>query len=364
MNKLIKHNGQTYEYLDAGVLHGFVKRKDDPIPDGEPWLQWKGEKMPHDMWLTILAFFSWTYNETKPSADEALVHLFYNEQEHKWIVWAPPQRGRGMTVKTADDHPNWKQAEDFVGYVKVGTGHHHCSSAAFQSGVDSNDECNCNGLHFTVGNLDKPFVTLHARMVFNGNMQQVELDDWIDMDPKYEPIADVYPELVNTMYDYSLQTNPGHAAPFPQHWKENFIKWTSSVIVGSTGHCSPGFVTGTSQSNHQAGNGHHSGYIDGRDGYWVTENGVRVFKKFPSRTPVELGEEALETMLNTGTPLIEMIAISEDMNKIHPKHWDRNNKLVRDVEEIIKKFGLNARWFEKWVEQEVEVRANGYMGVS
>jgi hypothetical protein len=356
MNQIIKHSGDTYRYVDGGIIEGYVKQVVDPIPDGIPWVRWKGAKIPHSLWVQILAFFRWTFESTKPSSDEALVRIYYNERTERWAAWAPPQRGVSMTVKTVTDHPNWKQEEELAGFQLLGTGHHHCSGSAFQSGTDRSDEELCNGLHFTVGHLDKDKLSLHARVVFNRNMQETNLQDWVDMDEKYKAL-NLPDELLPHAYACSLTSNPKPTVEFPAQWKDNFLKWSST-------------------SFHQGGTGNgHTSYGHGYgEGYWTdTPNGGRMWVDHGKKnnqchnpngvgftgagqgtgtatlTPVQRGEIAVEKMLSQGMPMIELCLISRSMNSSKKEQWpspgrDKNFDAVRDM---LHSLGLNPRWLEK-----------------
>jgi len=340
-NKIIKSNATIYEYHDGGVLHGYVKCRAADPPAGDPWIAWKGAKIPHAMWQQMLQFLIWTYDTTKPNgADEGMVQLFYNEETNHWLAWAPPQRGFGMTVKTLDDHPNWKQSEAFVGYQLVGTGHHHCSSSAFQSGTDRNDEQQANGLHFTVGNLDKAYVTLHARVVFNGNMRETQLFKWVELADRYRATAQTLPELIPVMSDYSLCSRPKEDVTFPEEWKANYIRTTSSIVPASSSH----------------GQG-ISAYCP--KSYYPTRGAE-------DKTQAELGEEALEALEKSGlATFAEIVSVCEVMNKHHRDTWNGESEVLGAVDSILKTHGLNPRWLEKWVEIEQQIRtaeAYGYDG--
>lgn len=357
MNKIIKKGQDIYKYVDGGVIHGYVKSND--IPEQNPFIEWKGEKMPHALWQSILAFFNWTYIDTKPSSDEALVRIYYNEESKSWLAWAPPQRGFGMTVRTVDDHANWAQEQEFDGYALVGTGHHHCSSKAFQSGTDHSDEKLCNGLHFTIGDLDKQFVSTHARAVFNGNMQEVELDGWIDLADKYK-VLNLPWELMDRAYDYSLQTKPPIETPFPQMWKDNYLK--SSLNQGTMGfgnqhgHCS-------SSVSRPAGRGY---FMKEMVGNVVKETWVSLEEKKDGPiligngtghilTPSERGEVEMEQLMSSGIGLVELSLLAHEMTQNPRAQWNMC-KEMQMVCDILNKYGLNPRWFEKWCESEEQVQ--------
>lgn len=372
MQELIKHNGELFKYVDGGIIHGYTKAR---IQEEDPFIGWRGAKMPHAMWQSILAFFIWTFDTTKKGsscADEALVYLFYNEKEHSWLAWAPPQRGSGMTVKSVEEHPNWKQQEAFDGYIRIGTGHHHCSSKAFQSGTDHSDEEKGNGLHFTIGELDKNTLDVHARVVFNGNMivlEMEELADWIEIADKYKKLK-LPPELIFAANWYSFKGRPPEGFQFPETWKENFLKWDwknpGGIIVNNYSDPPPqGETTST--------------------GYWSNANGVKEWRRYSdahlrqgSNTQVgfhgvsgqsrldntEMAEIELESMLTTGgIDLIQLSLVATEMAKLARNQRDKTPIMDR-VNKLLIKYGLNPRWLEKWIfEQSMgKEQAQAWMG--
>lgn len=363
MEAQIKHKDAIYTYVDGGLIKGYTKR--GGIPEGVPFIKWHGAKMPHALWRQILAFFAWTY-DTGPR-DESLVYLYYNEATENWLAWAPPQKGIGMTVNTIENHPNWSQAEAFVGYVKVGTGHHHNASSAFQSSTDKNDEESGNGLHFTVGHMDKTWHDLHARAVFNGNMIETSLHEWVELADKYKNL-NLPPELLVTAYDYSLKSCADKEVLVPQQWKDNFIK--SYQAAGTMGY------VGSHTSNPHAGTRvEHMGttIVNGVEGYFMTENGARVFKPFsvqtngekkyqytPStKTPSEKAEAALDALTRSGVTMIQLAMIAEDLKTTHRSQWT-GDKDTLAVIEIINSNGLNVRWLEKYIEDVEVVAGTGH----
>jgi hypothetical protein len=224
--KEIRHQNIRYKYADGGPLYGYVKDRSVEVPERFPWINWKGEPMPYELYQKILRFFEWSQAEHK---SEALVYLYYNDKEREWMAWAPPQESRGMTVKSKEDHPNFKQANEFKGFIKIGTAHHHCTMSAFQSGTDRDDECTGNGLHYTIGKLDERAVDYHFRAVFNGNMQNVDPYYWIGLPPNMEKAIELAPELTTEAYKQALTAHAPKDMEVPEIWKENFFPSTYST---------------------------------------------------------------------------------------------------------------------------------------
>jgi hypothetical protein len=218
--KEIKHQNVRYKYRDGGCLFGYVKDRVAEVPDKFPWISWKGALMPYELYQKIIRFFEWSQKEHK---SEALVHLYYNDKTEEWMAWAPPQRSMGMTVKSLDDHENFKQSSEFKGFIKIGTAHHHCTTSAFQSGTDSNDECTGNGLHYTIGKLDEAKYDTHFRAVFNGNMQKVHPYYWIGLPDHLAKAVELAPELMEEAYGIAMGAHAPKEMEVPELWKSNFF---------------------------------------------------------------------------------------------------------------------------------------------
>jgi len=183
-------------------------------------------KIPPELWQEVLAFFRWTYQEFK---SESQVRLFVNGTTKEWKAWAFPQKANtGMTaVELPDDPKTAAQRRQFgTGWLNFGTVHHHCSSSAFQSGTDEANEQNQDGLHITVGHMDKEQYDLHARLYIGGI--------------KFTPDMSVFWEVGDFMSDFpgyarrwapkaadvalaQMSEAPPKDFPFPNEWRENII---------------------------------------------------------------------------------------------------------------------------------------------
>ena len=216
MNKLIIHNDTVYEPIDSQFYSG---HQPVSVVKGEPTLSWKRGKIPMDMWQQVLSFFKWSYDET---ASETQVRLLYNASEDKWAVWAFPQEhGTGMTTREIDGDEKDRQREAFKGYTVAGTVHHHCSSPAFQSGTDKDNELSQDGVHITVGNLDKNQFDLHARVCRTSVIFSCSLGEWFEYPTEWN---DILPKKYISPALSEVLTTPPEELSFPDEWKDNLIK--------------------------------------------------------------------------------------------------------------------------------------------
>jgi hypothetical protein len=119
----------------------------------------------------------------------------------------------GLSARELENHPDRAAvlAELGAGWSQVGTFHHHCTSSAFMSGTDENDERRQNGLHVTVGRLNCKSADFHSRMTFRGVLyRNVVLEDWFEQrGPEQLSLVDL-PE-------------------FPEVWKTRLIKAPPTV---------------------------------------------------------------------------------------------------------------------------------------
>ena len=216
MSELIIHKDTVYEPIDSQFYSG---HQPVSVVKGEPTLSWKRGKIPLDMWQQVLSFFKWSYDET---TSETQVRLLYNASEDKWAVWAFPQEhGTGMTTKEIDGDEKDRQRETFKGYTVAGTVHHHCSSPAFQSGTDKDNELSQDGVHITVGNLDKSQFDLHARVCRTSVMFNCSLGEWFEYPTEWN---DILPQKYISPALSEVLTTPPDELSFPDEWRNNLIK--------------------------------------------------------------------------------------------------------------------------------------------
>lgn len=108
--------------------------------------------IPSEIVFQILAFFREVYKEHK---SEAYASLWMNPETLEWKVGIPEQQVSAGGVS----YEAQPQIED--GFVYMGDIHSHAGMGASHSGVDDADEfkdVQRNGIHITIGNLDRPFM--------------------------------------------------------------------------------------------------------------------------------------------------------------------------------------------------------------
>lgn len=99
---------------------------------------------------------------------EAAVLLHYHPSEG-WELSIPHQ-----TASPA--HVSYEHSERLEGYRCAGTMHSHARMAAFHSGTDQTDEATSDGIHITIGNMNRDdSFSMDAKIVVNGNQFALDL---------------------------------------------------------------------------------------------------------------------------------------------------------------------------------------------
>lgn len=157
-------NDKVYEKVSSDLFTVFKEVEVPTIKDITP--EFHGKPIPMSMWHDIMHCMKQTQDKFK---SEALVFLFYDTTaKQPWSWWLPPQQTQGMTVKSLPHDPAYKAERAKYPDLMLGTVHHHCTSSAFQSSTDESDEVNREGMHFTIGHLDKDIFDIHFRMSLGG----------------------------------------------------------------------------------------------------------------------------------------------------------------------------------------------------
>lgn len=205
--------------------------------------EWAGPKFGREMWNEVLAFFRWTQATTK---SESQVRLYVNYITREWKAWAYPQTlGTGMTTReiSNDDSKSQRaQFSDADGWLYYGTVHHHCNSSAFQSSVDEANERDQDGIHITVGFMEKQQYDIDIRLYQSGcKITDFQICAFWDT-------GDVYADLPNHVKSFlpknypeqmamlQMGTPPPIEQQFPDLWKTNLIRELRVSPVSSYSH--------------------------------------------------------------------------------------------------------------------------------
>ena len=230
--KIIASSGKHIDYSDNPLFECKMEHK---VTETSASFNWKGPKITAEQWREVLAFFAWTYKEHKSEAQvRAFVHPTLG-----WKFWAFPQQGgTGMTTKELDTDDFKKQRADQIpaGFIAYGTVHHHCAMQAFQSGTDSNDESNVDGLHITVGKIDEKKHDIHCRLYHKSNKFEPNMGDFWSVGTEQVKMCEYASSLgfdtsifMDRIARNQMCEPAAENAAFPALWKENYIVSHSSV---------------------------------------------------------------------------------------------------------------------------------------
>lgn len=185
---------------------------------------WRGGKISWELWEQICAFMRWSQATYKC---EALITLFYNKATGEWKAWPFPQHPVGMTIRYETNHPLYAPDRKQFGndWIQLGSVHHHCTATAFQSGTDKSDEEDRDGIHITLGEMDKDRLSMDWRQVFDQVQSDANAINWIEMPPHVMAIPyELRFELFVKMVAYAGRTPDGKPGLFNNEWKNRVIE--------------------------------------------------------------------------------------------------------------------------------------------
>lgn len=208
----------------------FECRLTHKIKETSAVFKYNGPKFSTEMWDEILAFFKWSYAKTH---GESQVRLFVNPAQGIWRAWAFPQEASsGLSTHELPDNPETKAQRAQFGddWILYGTVHHHCSAGAFQSGTDQSNECDQEGLHITIGDIDKDVHTLDCRFYYQGCKFQPDMQAFWDVGvavkDKANELADFFGIEIdfNKVAEAQMKQTCDKDKKFPEQWAANLIE--------------------------------------------------------------------------------------------------------------------------------------------
>lgn len=200
------------------------------IKESKAKFKYLGPKIPREVWEEVLSFFRWTWDTTK---SESQARFYVNPILNTWAGWAYPQEAQtGMSAKELENDEAKKQREQFKpseGWYYLGTVHHHNTASAFQSSVDEANEKSQDGLHITIGCIDKDRHDLHARFYLNGSHFEPDMSLFWDIGD--ETRAAVPEALWDTVARFQMCKSS--KLDFPAEWKANLVEVKKTYTVSN-----------------------------------------------------------------------------------------------------------------------------------
>lgn len=258
------------ETIQTPIGEAMVPRR--AVKKKEPGISVTITKMKSSLWMQLIAFLLWTQEKY---AQEGLIHGYYKDKPEKgeehWIIEPPLQEPNGMTVKQIsvgeegeDNRKRFNELEK-MGYILRFTAHHHCNTGAFQSGTDREDEhSKPTGFHVTIGELNKPILSFHSRVVVRipgvideekqtviteAGTVQFDGDPTMFIETPVDKHLEEYPWLAKARKDFFLHK---HQVDFPEEWKEAVCVAPARFQNGTTEENDIAVINATLKKNHLA----------------------------------------------------------------------------------------------------------------
>ena len=177
-------SGTYYLVTAKGIyMHKETKAGNALVPvEGIPWLeapsmefQLKLPKIPGRIISQALTFFRKVY-DLHDSESEVL--LMFNDTTQQYKLHCPKQKVSHGSVNVATLGEAETQAVvdgKYDGKWKlVGTIHSHCNFSAFHSSTDTGDEATFDGIHITIGHVNRPQFSMVSSIAINAQREQLE----------------------------------------------------------------------------------------------------------------------------------------------------------------------------------------------
>lgn len=176
----LPEKGRYYLVTKTGIyFHKDTKAGNALVPvKGIPWLEepdlqfrLKLPKVPGRIIGQALTFFRKVFEQHHA---EAYVTLLYSGKLAQYRLWCPKQKVSMSSVNyDRTDQPSYedRQAND---WQMVGTIHSHCDFSAYHSGTDVGDEATFDGIHITLGHVNKAQFSMASSIAINEVRETLE----------------------------------------------------------------------------------------------------------------------------------------------------------------------------------------------
>jgi hypothetical protein len=176
----LPNKGTYYLVTKSGVyLHKETKAGNALVKtQGIPWLEepsvefrLKLPKVPGRIIGQALTFFRkvWFLHKS-----EAYVTLLYSAKLNQYQLWCPKQEVSMASVNyDRTDQPSFTERKE-DDWQMCGTIHSHCDFSAYHSGTDVGDEATFDGIHITLGHVNRAQFSMAASMAINEKRETLE----------------------------------------------------------------------------------------------------------------------------------------------------------------------------------------------
>lgn len=168
--------GTYYLVTSKGIyMHKETKAGNALVPvEGVPWLeapsmefQLKLPKIPGRIISQALTFFRKVFQEYH---SESYVTLMYNASLNQYKLHCPKQKVSSGSV----NYDRSEALSEPKEWQMVGTIHSHCDFSAFHSGTDTGDEATFDGIHITLGHVNREQFSMVSSIAINAEREQLE----------------------------------------------------------------------------------------------------------------------------------------------------------------------------------------------
>ena len=172
--------GTYYLVTSKGIyMHKETKAGNALVPvEGIPWLeapsmefQLKLPKIPGRIIAQAYNFFKKVYEKYD---SESYVTLYFSQASNQYRLWCPKQTvSHGSVNYDRTDQPafNDRSVND---WQACGTIHSHCNFSAFHSGTDTGDEASFDGIHITIGHVNRAQFSMCSAIAINAVRETLE----------------------------------------------------------------------------------------------------------------------------------------------------------------------------------------------
>lgn len=244
--------GTYYLITKSGVyLHRETKAGTALVKvNGIPWLKeptiefsLKLPKIPASIIGQAITFFRKVFKEHR---SESYVTLFYSEKLNQYQLWCPKQTVTYASVNyDRNDQPSFKNRQD-EDWQMCGTIHSHCDFSAYHSGTDIGDEDTFDGIHITLGHVNRAQFSMEVSISFNGNREKLEPENCCSGIIRVSN-KDVVSNKIMTFGDssyFDLELTEQEAQQLVADTELIHTEWMEKVSHGFQGKGYPGFGGG------------------------------------------------------------------------------------------------------------------------
>ena len=186
--------------------------------------------IPYYMIYSLYDFFNKVCSEKRKC--EALAILYLDFDNQKYYLDIPDQECSEQHCIPID----YVTPERYMSFLRVGSIHSHSTFRAYHSATDENSEVHWDGLHITLGNVDKDEISISVSVVINANRFLQEPMDWItDIVPIVKRIPSMWNKNTHTIEVTYNMKKPENYIDFSEYVdKINIVKTvdTGKLIHG------------------------------------------------------------------------------------------------------------------------------------